>query len=70
MDKRLRKYNAIIKEWDAKKDKQLKEHKKHMSFYLPMSLYKMLKSQAIHQNRTMTRYLIIALVEKLKRESL
>ena len=61
---------GIINSNSDSEQRQLEENKKHMSFYLPLALYKMLKSQAAQQNRTMTRYIIIAVVEKLKRESL
>lgn len=65
----IKKLELVIKEWDARSKKQEKTNKKHLSFYIPMPLYKMLKESATRQNKTMTRYFIIALVEKIKRES-
>lgn len=58
----------LIDGWEYESKQQESTNKKHLSFYIPMPLYKMLKAHSVHQNKTMTKYLIVAIIEKLKRE--
>lgn len=65
MNRELLDYDFMLGELVTEEPKPMK---KRISFDIPSELHAIIKDKATRQNRTITKYVIIALVEKLQRE--